>query len=247
MHDDAHRLWPPQTKAMIFDFDGTIANTSGLWHEVDLAFLSKRDLPFDPEYPQRLSALGFVDGAHYTIERYGLNESVEDICEEWTSMARELYRTRVRLRPGVERYINAIRELDVVCALATTNEPDVLHSLRNVCVSELFQTCVYGVDVGRGKDHPDIFIEAASRVGVDPCDCMVFEDIPPAIRSAKRAGMLACGVRAHDPSQPSEIVRQEADLWLESWQNIPVSQTRKSARKKGDAHTMHRPPSRSKR
>lgn len=223
MHDDARLLWPASTKALIFDFDGTIANTSGLWHEVDLAFLSKRGLPFDLEYPQRLSALGFVDGARYTIERYDLKESVEDICEEWTTMARELYRTRVHLRPGVERFVRAARESGTACALATTNDPEVLCTLRNVRISELFQACVYGVDVGRGKDHPDIFIEAASRLGVDPCDCMVFEDIPPAIRSAKSAGMLTCGVRAHDPSQPRETVRQEADLWLESWQNIPIS------------------------
>lgn len=223
MHDDAHLLWPPSATALIFDFDGTIANTSGLWHEVDLAFLNKRGLPYDPEYPQRLSALGFVDGARYTIERYGLRESVEDICAEWTSMARDLYRRHVRLRPGVERYVNAVRELGVACALATTNDPDVLCTLSNVRVSELFQTCVYGMDVGKGKDHPDIFIEAAGRLGVEPRNCLVFEDIPPAIRSAKRAGMVACGVRAHDPSQPSETVKREADLWLESWQNIPVS------------------------
>ena len=223
MHDDAHLLWPPSTKALIFDFDGTIANTSGIWHEVDLAFLNKRGLPFDPEYPQRLSALGFVDGAHYTIERYGLKESVEDICEEWTSMARTLYRKHVHLRPGVERYVRSVRELGITCALATTNDPEVLSTLKHVRVTELFQACVYGVDVKRGKDHPDIFIEAAARLGVNPDDCLVFEDIPPAIRSARQAGMLACGVRAHDPSQPVDIARQEADLWLDSWQNIPVS------------------------
>ena len=223
MHDDAHLLWPPSAKALIFDFDGTIANTAGVWHEVDLAFLNKRGLPFDPEYPQRLSTLGFVSGARYTIERYGLHESVEDICEEWMSMARELYREHVHLRPGVERYVRSARELGIACALATTNDPDVLSTLRNVCISELFQTCVYGVDVGRGKDHPDIFVEAARRLGADPGDCLVFEDISPAIRSAQRAGMIACGVRAHDPSQPSETVRRDADLWLESWQNIPVS------------------------
>ncbi len=223
MHDDARLLWPPTAKALIFDFDGTIANTSKLWHEVDIAFLSKRDLPFDPEYPQRLSALGFVDGARYTIERYGLNESAEDICAEWIAMARDLYRKRVRLRPGVERYIRAVRDLGISCALATTNDPEVLDTLAHVNVSELFQACVYGVDVERGKDHPDIFLEASRRLGVEPKACLVFEDIPPAIRSAKSVGMITCGVRAHDPSQPSEAVRAEADYWLESWQNVPVS------------------------
>lgn len=215
-------LWPLQAGAAIFDFDGTLADTAGIWHQVDIAFLSQRNLEYTEEYPRRLSVLGFAEGARYTIDTYGLSETVEEICDEWNRMGRELYRDSVELRPGAVRYIKALRDSGIPCALATTNDPEVLGSMRHADVSELFDTCVYGVEVGRGKDHPDIFVEAANRLGADCRECLVFEDIVPAVLSARRAGMSTCGVRANDPTQDVDKMRSVADLWLEDWLDVPL-------------------------
>lgn len=215
-------FWPPTFCAAIFDFDGTLADTAHLWHKVDIAFLTKRGLPYTPDYPRRLAALGFVEGARYTIEHYGLRESVEEICDEWNSMGSELYRDTVKLRPGAERYILALKSLGIPCALATTNDRAVLGSMHHVDVYNLFDTCVHGADVGRGKDHPDIYLEAARRLEADPASCIVFEDIVPAILSAQRASMTVCGVRANDETQDVKTARALADLWLDDWCNIDV-------------------------
>ena len=212
-------LWPFCGKAAIFDFDGTLADTSHIWHSVDLAFLGKRGLPYDDDYPQRLATLGFVDGAQYTIERYGLDETVEDICAEWQTSSRDLYRSEVTLRPGAERYIMALRDQGIPCALATTNSPAVLESMQHLDVFTLFDARVYAQDVGKSKDHPDSYLEAAKRLGTNPHDCIVFEDVCNALQTVQRAGMTACGVRANDPSQPKET-RDVADLWLEDWRDI---------------------------
>ena len=215
-------MWPFAAKAAIFDFDGTLADTAQLWHRVDMAFLSKRGLPYTQDYPERLAALGFAEGARYTIELYHLNETVEQVCDEWNQMGKELYRESVVLRPGAERYINMLKDAGIPCALATTNDREVLGSMRHVRVGSLFNACVHGADVGRGKDHPDIYLEAARQLGVEPTDCLVFEDIVPALSSAKRAGMLACGVRANDAMQPVETAQSVADLWLDDWADIPT-------------------------
>lgn len=213
-------LWPPSFEAAIFDFDGTIADTASIWHEVDLAFLGARGLPYDEEYPRRLSALGFEGGAAYTVKRYGLKEDPADICAEWNRMGRALYRTRVTLRPGAEHYIRALREAGVRVALATTNDKDVLDSMQHVDVDSLFDVRVHGREVARAKDHPDIYLEAAARLGVSPERCVVFEDIVPGLLSAKRAGMVACGVLSNDPVQQVAEIRRVADLVLEDWQDI---------------------------
>ena len=221
-HRAPRELWPLAARAAIFDFDGTLANTAQLWRQVDMAFLSKRGLPYTADYPERLAALGFAEGARYTIELYKLNETVEQICDEWNRLGMELYRETVVLRPGAQRYINALRDASVPCALATTNDREVLGSMRNVRIEELFDVRVHGAEVGRGKDHPDIYLEAARRLGVDPTDCLVFEDIVPALSSAKRAGMIACGVRANDSMQPIETAQSVADIWLDDWTDIPL-------------------------
>lgn len=215
-------LWPPAFGAAIFDFDGTLADTASVWHEVDRAFLGARGLPYDDEYPRMLSVLGFEGGARYTIERFGLKEGPQDICDEWNRMGRALYRTRVSLRPGAEAYIRALRGRGIPCALATTNDRDVLDSMERVDVDALFDVRVHGKDVAHAKDHPDIYLEAASRMGAEPGRCIVFEDIVPGLVSARQAGMIACGVISHDPVQQVKEIRRVADLVLEDWRDIAL-------------------------
>ena len=214
-------LWPPAFDAAIFDFDGTIADTAWIWEEVDRTFLGARGIPYTTEYARTLSVLGFGSGAQYTIETYGLHdETPEEICEEWTRLSHALYHTRVTLRPGVERYLRALRERGIPCALATANEPELISSMRLVDVDALFDACVHGRDVGTTKDQPDIYLEAARRLGVEPSRCVVFEDIEPGLRAARDAGFLTCAVRSGDGTQLLDEVRKTAELYLEDWCDV---------------------------
>jgi len=213
-------LWPLTAKAAIFDFDGTLADTAQIWHEVDRTFLGKRDLEVPTDYAERVAALGFEQGARYTIERFGLADTVREIMAEWTELSEAIYRSEVRLRPGVTRYLKALGAASVPCALATTNHAEVLGQMEHVRLDSLFDACVFGSEVARSKEHPDIFIEAARRLGVEAQDCIVFEDNVRAARSARRAGAICCGVRADDPNQDVAGLRAESDLWLDDWRDI---------------------------
>ena len=215
-------LWPPSFGYAIFDFDGTLAETSGLWRQVDEAFFERRGLPYDHEAHLALATLGFEPGARWCIQRYDLSERVEDICDEWNAMGSELYRTQVTLRPGARAYLLALREAGIPCALATTNDRDVLMSMRaQVDVTELFDAVVCGAEVARPKDHPDIYLEAARRLGANqPESCMVFEDIPQGICSAAHAGMLTCAVRCDDPRQDFGALARLASTSLANWTDL---------------------------
>ena len=218
MHSpDMLAFWPPAFSAAIFDFDGTLANTADLWREVDEIFLAKRGIPYTPDFPRMLTTLGFAAGAEYCIERFGLDERPEDICREWNEMGSAMYRTRVELRKGALEYIQALRGLGVPLALATTNDTQVLRSMQHVDVDALFDEVVCGAEVNRGKDYPDIYVEAARRLGVSCEECIVFEDIVPGILSAKSVGMTTCAVRSGDPIQDFDAVTQAADLALRHW------------------------------
>ena len=211
-------LWPPSFSAAIFDFDDTLALTHGLWRQVDIAFLGSRGIPYTPDAGRTLSMLGFAGGARWCIERYGLKDTVGEICDEWNAMGRALYATQVRLRPGAKAYVAALRSAGVPVALATTNDPDVLAAMRaNVDVYDLFDAVVCARDVGCGKDRPDIYLEAARRIAAQPEDCMVFEDLLPGICSAKRAGMRACAVLSDNPLQDGREVARAADCSIASW------------------------------
>lgn len=216
-------LWPAGFDYAIFDFDGTLSATEILWEKVDRAFFAERGISYTPAVHQTLATLGFTGGAHWVRETYGVRDTVEEICDEWNRMGAALYASECELRPGAFKYLEALRGAGIPIALATTNDPQVLASLRpRICVDELFDAVVCGKDVGKPKSEPDIYLEAARRIGADPARTMIFEDIIAGTKSAKSAGFSVCAVACTDPLQPQAKLKQAADLWLEDWQDIKL-------------------------
>lgn len=216
-------LWPAAFDYAIFDFDGTLSATEQLWEKVDRAFFAQRGIDYAPSVHQTLATLGFTGGAHWVRERYGVRDSVEDICDEWNRLGAALYAAEAVLRPGAEDYLRRLRSAGMRIALATTNDPAVLASMEpRVRVRELFDAVVCGKEVGVPKDKPDIYLEAARRIGAEPGRTMVFEDILAGTRSAKSAGFSVCAVACTDPLQPRAKLRREADLWLDDWRDIDL-------------------------
>ena len=197
----AEALWPFRYDAAIFDFDGTLAYSGDVWHEVDRLFLAKRGIPYEQD----------------------LDEHIEDICREWNEIGVELYTDRIELRPGAHAYLQALVDAGVPCALATTNDPQVIAaSNHRTHVRELFSAQIFGTDVNAPKTKPDIYLEAARRLGVAPERCIVFEDVIEGIRSAKSAGMATCAI-ATDGNPANEAAKAaEADVFITSWEEVPL-------------------------
>ena len=84
----------------IFDLDGTLLDSMDVWNEIDRIFLSRRGISVPEDYLQVVAPMGFRRAAEYTVERFGLPESVDALIEEWDALAIEAYQTRVRLKPG---------------------------------------------------------------------------------------------------------------------------------------------------
>ena len=219
----AEALWPLAYDAAIFDFDGTLAYSGDVWHEVDRLFLAKRGIPYEQDLDEALAPLTFEGCAEYVRERFHLDERIEDICREWNEIGVELYTDRIELRPGAHAYLQALVDAGVPCALATTNDPQVIAaSNHRTHVRELFSAQVYGTDVNAPKTKPDIYLEAARRLGVAPERCIVFEDVIQGIRSAKSAGMATCAI-ATDGNPANEAAKAaEADVFITSWEEVPL-------------------------
>ena len=219
--DDSPKLWPPLLYAVIANIAGRIAGCAHVWNKVDQLFLEQRGKIWTPDLAPELAALGFEAGARWIVEKFDLDEDPRDICKEWDATARRLYSTEVHLKPGVLRYISHLKAMGVPVALATSNGVDVVKSLRpEIDVWDIFDAQVFGSEIGKSKKHPDIYLEAARRLEVDPKKCIVFEDIAPALHGAQTAGMITVAVKSDDPTQDFSLVKGLADLYLLNWKNI---------------------------
>lgn len=196
----------------IFDLDGTLLDSLWVWHEVDCTFLMRRGLPVTPDYAQAIAHMGFFDAARYTINRFHLNETPEQLTTEWYALARTAYRDRVKLKPHAETFLRQLRAQGKHLAAATSSELDlIMPCLERLGIVNLFENITTVSEVKHDKSEPDIYLLAAERLGLSPSQCTVFEDILCGIQSAKKAGFFTVAVEeAASISDQEEIVKTTA-------------------------------------
>lgn len=210
-------------KAAIFDLDGTLLNSMDVWEEIDMKFLHKRGLIVPDNYVTEICARSFAEAARYTIDLFGLTESIGEIITEWNAMAAYEYAQNVRLAPFAADYLLKLKGMGIRLAVAT-GLPEKLYypCLENNGVVSLFDALCSTEQVERGKEYPDIFQFTAKKLGIVPNKCIVFEDVLPAIISAKQAGMIVYGVYDKYSSNNRSKIEAIADGYLTSFQNAPL-------------------------
>jgi beta-phosphoglucomutase len=178
-------------RAVIFDIDGTIVDNMHLHAEAFAVFAERHGLP-----PLTREDRARLDGRRNS-EIFPILFNRDVPRDEWLAYEREkegLYRelSKGRLLPmkGLHTLMAQLAHERIPIALATSApQPNVAHTLSELGLDGAFPIIVRGDEVGRGKPAPDVFIEAARRLGIQAADCLVFEDAPMGIEAAHAAGM----------------------------------------------------------
>ena len=209
-------------KAAVFDLDGTLIDSLGVWEKIDRDFLEKkRGIPLPDDYVDVIAPMTFAETAVYTRERFGLSETPQQLMDEWTEMSIYEYSNNIRLKSGVHEYLRRLKNDGVKIALCTSS-PSFLYEpvLKNNGIYDYFDSFTGTCEIGKGKTEPDVYIFAAEKTGVPVHDCMAFEDVLEAARSAAAAKMAVCGVYDDRGRAYVDEMKKICSLYIRSFEEL---------------------------
>ena len=180
-----------KAKAFIFDLDGTLVNSMWMWPEIDREFLNNRGFEVPADLKEEIDGLSMWDDAIYFKKRFGFKDTEQELIDIWN----DHYENDTPLKPGARELLDYLKEKGIKTGLATSNSLVLCEaSLRSNGVYDYFDAIVTSEDVVHGKPDPQCYQIAAERLGTNPADCLVAEDLPAGLTAAKSAGMTAIAV-----------------------------------------------------
>ena len=216
-----HKIQLPAFRGAIFDLDGTILDSMGVWRKIDEDFLGRRGFEVPQDYVEKIKTLDYQSAAEYTIARFSLNDQPEDLITEWKQMAEEAYAHHIFLKPYVKEYMMQLKQAGIKIALATVSDNTLsIPALKNNGVFEYFDAFVTTQEVGKGKDFPDVYIKAAEKLGLNPGLCIVFEDVLKCIIGAKKGGFCTVGVYDAASAHLQKDTKETADFYITDFSQI---------------------------
>lgn len=205
---------------LIFDLDGTLIDSNGVWVEVDKTFLARRGAPYTRAYYEGVAHTILQNCAIFTKEYLGLSESCEEIIAEWMDLAAGQYH-HVPLKPGVREYLERCKSAGHRMAVFTACVPEHCQAAMDAHnLWPYFEQVIYAQELGVDKRSPEIFRRVAEMLGVMPRECVLFDDSLTACKAAKAAGMTVVGV--YDPffedSKPD--MREFCDQYISGFTDL---------------------------
>lgn len=208
--------------AVLFDMDGTLVDSMWIWAAVDKEYLNKYHLTEPENFYEDMEGMSYLEVATYYRRVFPeLPVTVEEIMEEWHQMAHDKYMCQVPLKKGAKEFIEALRREGKKTGIATSNSRRLVDdTLQALEISHLFDAVKTAGEAGAGKPAPDVYLQTARELGVEPSRCLVFEDVPAGIMAGKNAGMRVCAVEDEFSASSADKKRKLADYYIQDYDDI---------------------------
>ena len=202
-------------EAVVFDMDGVLIDSEQVWDDVRERLAHERGGRWHPGAQGDMMGMSSPEWSRYMHERIGLAESPEEINRIVVDRMLERYAAGPPWLAGAVETVRRLAARFVLGLASSSNREIIDRVLEAGGIADCFRATASSEEVAAGKPAPDVYLEVARRLGVDPRDCAAVEDSHNGIRSAKAAGMRVVAIpNAHFP--PEEEALALADVVLRS-------------------------------
>jgi HAD superfamily hydrolase (TIGR01509 family) len=201
--------------AVVFDLDGLLLDSEQVWDEAREQLAHERGGRWHPQAQRDMMGMSSPEWSRYMHDRIGLADPPEEISAEVVRRLEARYRERLPLLPGAVEAVERLAARWPLGLASSSNRELIDLALEESGLARFFRASVSSEEVARGKPAPDVYLEAARRVGVAAVRCAAIEDSHNGIRSAKAAGMRVVAIpNPRFPPGPEALT--EADVVLKS-------------------------------
>jgi HAD superfamily hydrolase (TIGR01509 family) len=202
-------------EAVVFDLDGVVVDSEQVWDDVREQLANERGGRWHEGAQAAMMGMSSPEWSAYMHDEIGLEESPEEINDEVVRRMLVRYRESLPLLDGAVDAVHRLAPAFTLAVASSSNRPLIEAVLETAGIAELFAVTVSSEEVARGKPAPDVYLEAARRLGVEPARSAAIEDSSNGIRSAHASGMRVLALpNAHYPPAPDALAL--ADLVLTS-------------------------------
>ncbi|HVN60891.1 MAG TPA: HAD family phosphatase [Gaiellaceae bacterium] len=207
--------------AVVFDLDGILIHSEEVWDTVRERFVRERGGRYDDEVQRAMMGMSSAEWSRYLHEHAGVTDSPEEINAEVVRRMLDAYREHLPLIDGAVEAVHRLEPRWPLGLASSSNRPLIDTVLELAGLTGSFMVTVSSEEVARGKPAPDVYLEAARRLGVEAEACAAIEDSHAGIAAASAAGMRAVAIP--NPSYPpGDDALAEADLVLGSIGELTV-------------------------
>jgi HAD superfamily hydrolase (TIGR01509 family) len=207
---------------VVFDLDGVLLDSEQVWDSVREELVLERGGRWHDQAQRDMMGMSSLEWSRYLHDELGVPDPPEELSAEVVRRLESRYREHLPVLPGAREAVERLAARWPLALASSSNRELIDLALELLGVRHLFAATVSSEEVARGKPAPDVYLEAALRLGVDPVRAAAIEDSHNGIRAAKAAGMRVIAIpNEHFP--PDEEALAQADVVLDSLAELTPS------------------------
>jgi HAD superfamily hydrolase (TIGR01509 family) len=197
-------------EAVVFDMDGVLIDSEQRWDAARRAVVQAAGRRFPQEATRAMQGMSAPEWEAYLHDELGVPQTPSEIGREVVDAMAQGYRADLPLLPGATQAVEQLAAVYPLAIASSANRELIELVLELAGLHRHFGAYVSSEEVARGKPAPDVYLEAARRLGADPARCAAVEDSSNGLRSAHAAGMAVVAVpnRDYPPSEDALALAQ---------------------------------------